>query len=40
MWVHVSLWPVDPLPMPPAPFGTTAYWRWWSAQTLANRRRA
>lgn len=24
----------DPLPTPPAPYGTTAYWRWRSQQTL------
>jgi hypothetical protein len=33
----VDYWPVDPLPMPPAAFGTAAYWRWLSAETLKAR---
>lgn len=38
MWIHHSLWiDCDPLPVPPAPFGTTAFWRWQSALTLARR---
>lgn len=41
MVIHASLWfACDPLPMPPAPHGTMAYWRWWSALTLAGRRQA
>lgn len=36
MFIHASWWVIDPLPIAPAPFGTTAYWRWWSALTLAN----
>jgi hypothetical protein len=27
----------DPLPVPPAPFGTMQYWRWYSALTLEAR---
>jgi hypothetical protein len=27
-------WAVDPMPVPPAPFGTMQYWRWKSAETL------
>jgi hypothetical protein len=34
----VDFWVIDPLPVPPAPFGSTAYWRWLSALTLAERR--
>jgi hypothetical protein len=30
-------WRIDPLPVPPAPFGTTEYWRWWSAIVLAHK---
>ena len=37
MWIHADLWRVDPLPVPPAPYGTTQYWRWLSALTLAAR---
>lgn len=37
MWA--SMWfDEDPLPVPPANFGTTLYWRWLSARTLAARR--
>ena len=39
MWdilaAHRDRWPVDPLPTPPGDVGTTEYWRWASAQTLA-----
>lgn len=38
MWTH-SLWfGMDPLPVPPATYGTTAWWRWWTALTLAARK--
>ena len=37
MWIHSILWERDPLPVPPAPFGTMAFWRWWSALVLAER---
>lgn len=37
MWTHPDLWDEDPLPMPPAPYGTTVYWRWQSARTLAKK---
>ena len=38
MWIHHSLWlDEDPLPVPPASFGTAAYWRWLSARTLAAK---
>lgn len=39
MFIHDSLWlDEDPLPVPPANFGTMAYWRWHSARVLARRR--
>lgn len=38
MWMH-DLWEIDPLPVPPAAFGTTAYYRWLSQQILARRTR-
>lgn len=38
MWSH-DLWDIDPLPMPPAPFGTAEFWRWLSVQTLNARKR-
>lgn len=34
----VDFWEEDPLPVPPANFGTAAYWRWLSARTLAARK--
>ena len=38
MWIHASAWlDEDPLPVPPAAFGTAAYWRWTSARTLAAK---
>ena len=38
MWIHADCWlEMDPLPMPPAPFGTAAWWRWRSAETLKAR---
>lgn len=39
MGIHPDLWlDEDPLPTPPAAYGTTAYWRWLSARTLAKRK--
>ena len=38
MWMHASLWDIDPLPVSLAPYGSMAWWRWWSALTLAQRR--
>lgn len=41
MWMIPALWlDEDPLPVPPDVFGTTAFWRWWSARVLAQRRQA
>jgi hypothetical protein len=34
----VDYWPIDPLPTPPAPYPTAAWWRWYSALTLEMRR--
>lgn len=32
-------WSIDPLPVPPnVPRDSMAYWRWWSAVTLAARK--
>lgn len=38
MWIVLrDFWTEDPLPTPPANFGTAGYWRWLSARTLARR---
>jgi hypothetical protein len=36
MWMH-DIWDEDPLPVPPAAYGTATYWRWLTARTLALR---
>lgn len=38
MWIHPSLWEIDPLPMPPTSDVTSMrFWRWWSRETLRRR---
>lgn len=39
MWIHASLWlDEDPLSTPFGAFGTAAWWRWYTARTLAQRK--